>query len=98
MLQAHDLLDILNFFVLHDLIVPSLANVQKLSAKWEHAKVITADDTKTSYGERFRRVTFCEDERAFFGMSCASVVCVRQLGEAQQPIKVRSTSVQRNIN
>ena len=53
MLKAHNLFDILNLLVFHDLVVLRLANVEQLAAEREHAEVIAADDTQTRHRQRF---------------------------------------------
>ena len=50
-LKTHNLLDILNLLVLHNLVVLSLAYVEKLAAQREDAKVVAPDNTKSSHGE-----------------------------------------------
>lgn len=49
-LKTHNLLDILDLLIFHNLIVLRLAHVEKLAAQREDAKVITPDNTKSSHG------------------------------------------------
>ena len=86
MLQAHNLLDVLDFFVLHDLVMSSLANVEQFAAKGEDAKIVTTNNTKTSNSESLGRVSFGEDESAIFRMFRSSVVGVRQFGQTKEPM------------
>lgn len=53
MLKAHDLLDVLNLLVFHDLVVLRLPNVEQLAAERKHAKIIAADNTQTRHRQRF---------------------------------------------
>lgn len=39
----HDLHDVLDLGVLHDLLVAGLAHVQQLAAKWEDTVIVTAN-------------------------------------------------------
>lgn len=48
-LQAENLLDILNLLVLHNLVMLSFAHVEQLSTKWEDPIVVAANDTQTSH-------------------------------------------------
>ena len=58
-LQTHDLFDVLNFFVLHNLIVFGLADVKQFTTEWEDTEVISTDHSKSSNSEVFGGVTFC---------------------------------------
>ena len=51
MLKAHNLLDVLDLLILHDLIVLCLAHIEKLDTQREDAKVIMSGNT-ASHGER----------------------------------------------
>jgi len=52
MLKTHNLLDILDFLILHDLVVLRLAYIEKFTPKREDTKVISADNSETSDCER----------------------------------------------
>jgi hypothetical protein len=82
MLKTHDLLDILDLLVLHDLIVLRLAHVEKLAAQREDAKVVAPDDTKPGHCERLGRVSFGQDERALGRVARPGIVRIRELGDA----------------
>ena len=49
-LKAHNLLDVLDLLILHDLVVLCLTHIEKLATQWEDAKVIMSDNT-TSHSE-----------------------------------------------
>ena len=76
MLNAHDLLDILDLLVLHDLVVLRLAH--KLAAQRE---IIVPDNTEPRHSERLGGVSFSQYGRAFGWVACSGVVCVRELGD-----------------
>ena len=85
MLEAHDLLDVLDLLVLHDLVVLRLAHVEKLAAQREDPKVVTADDTEPGHGKRLGGISFGQYERALGRVARPGIVCVRELrdtGEA----------------
>jgi len=52
-LETHNLLDVLEFLVLHDLIVLCIANIEQFTPKREDTKVISTDNSETSDCERF---------------------------------------------
>ena len=84
MLQPHDLLNILNLLVLHNLIMFRLADIEQFSTQGEDPKVVSSDDPQTSHGKRFGRVSFCENERAISGVFGTSIVRVGKFRQAQQ--------------
>ncbi len=84
MLQAKDFLDVLDLFVLHDLVVFCITHVQQLSSQWEDAVVVASDDTQTSDGQRFGGVSFGKDECTEFCLLRTGVVGIGQLGQAFQ--------------
>lgn len=84
MLKTHDLLDILNLLILHNLVVLRLLHVEKLAAQREDAKVVTPDNTKSSHGERLGRVSFGQNKRALRCVARSGVVCVRELGDTSK--------------
>jgi hypothetical protein len=85
MLQAHDLLDGLDFLVLHDLVVSSVPYVEQFTAQGEYAKVVTADDSKTSDGKGFGRVSFRQDKRTPVGVLATCIVRIGEFGHSGQP-------------
>lgn len=52
-LQAENLLDVLNFHILYDLVVTGFPDVEKLASKWEHAVLVSAHHRQTRHRERF---------------------------------------------
>lgn len=86
-LETHNLLDILDLLVLHNLIVLRLAYVEKLAAQREDAKVVASDNTKSSHGERLGRVSFGQYKRALRCVARSSVVCVRELGDTSKTVE-----------
>jgi hypothetical protein len=86
-LKTHNLLDILDLLVLHNLIVLRLAHVEKLAAQREDAKVVTPDDTESSHGERLGRVSFGQYKRAPRCVARSGVVCVRELGDTSKTVE-----------
>ena len=80
MLQSHNLLDVLNLFVLHDLIMARLAYIKQFTAQWKHTKVVSTNHTQSSHRERLGRVSFCKDQSAVPGIFRPSIVSVGQLG------------------
>ena len=88
MLQAKDLLDVLDLLVLHDLLVLGVADIEQLSAQREHAEVVATDDAEPGDGERLGGVSFGEDERALLRLPGPGVVGVGQLGQAGEPGRV----------
>jgi hypothetical protein len=94
MLQAHNLLNALDFLVLHNLVVARFADVEELAAKGKNTKVITSDDRETCYCQRLGGVTFREDEGAVLAIAGAGVVRVTELGHTTQTIllSVRPTT------
>ena len=77
MLQPQDLLDVLNLLILHDLVVPRLADVEDFTAQGKDAKVVAADHVQASDSKRLGRVSFCQNERAVLRVLCPGVVGVR---------------------
>ena len=86
MLQSHDLLDVLDLFVLHNLIVLCFADVEQFSAKREHAKIVTSHDTKSSDSQGFGRVSLRQDKGTTLRVSCPGIVGVGQLGHASKTV------------
>ena len=85
-LQTKNLLDILNFLVLHDLVVLRFPNVEQLATEREDAIVVATDDTESRYRKRLGRVSFCQDERAVSGLPRSSVVSIGQFRKSLESI------------
>lgn len=80
MLQSHNLLDVLDLLILHDLIVTRLANIEKFAAERKHTKIISTNDAQPSDCERFSGVSFRKDEGAVASILRPSIVGIGQLG------------------
>ncbi|SRR5216684_5923934 len=97
-LKTHNLLDILDLFILHNLIVLRLAYVEKLAAQREDAKVVTPDHTKSSHGERLGGITFGQYERALGCVARSGIVCICELGDTRKAVKkMRSTKAKDRV-
>jgi hypothetical protein len=79
-LQAHNLFDVLNFLVLHDLVVFRLSHVQQFTSQWEDTEIVTSHYAETSNSKGFGGVSFRQNQSAVFSMSGACVVGVWELG------------------
>ena len=86
-LKTHDLLDILDLLILHNLIVLRLAYIEKLAAEREDAKVVAPDNTKPCHGERLGGISFCQYERALRCLARSGIICVRELGDTSKAVK-----------
>lgn len=82
MLQTEDLLDSLDFIVLHDLIVFRLAHVEQFSTQREYTPVIASDYTETSDSKGLGGVSLRQNQCTIFRIFGPSVVSVRKLREA----------------
>lgn len=82
MLQSHNLLDRLDFGVVHERLSSRLPYVEKLSSKREDSVVVSPDDSESRNGERFGGISFGENERTFRSRSTTCVVGVFQLDES----------------
>ena len=80
MLEAHNLLDILNLLVLHDLVVFRFSNIEKFAAQWEYTEIVSANNTKASDGQGFGRISFREDQCTISTMLCTSIIRVCKFG------------------
>jgi hypothetical protein len=49
-LETHNLLDILDLFVLHDLVMFRFSNIEKFTAQGEYTKIVSANNAKASDG------------------------------------------------
>jgi len=87
LLKTHNLLDILNFLVLHNLIVLCLSHVEKLTAQRKDTKVVTPDNTKSSHGKRLGRVSFGQYKHAPRCVAHSGVVCIRELGDPSKSVE-----------
>ena len=88
MLQPHNLLNILDLLVLHDLVVPGFADVQQLATQGEDTVVVATDDAEASDGESLGGVSFGKDEGAVLRVLRAGVVGIGELGEAGKTAEV----------
>jgi hypothetical protein len=81
-LEAENLLDVLDLDVLQNLVVARLTNVEKLSTQREDTKLVTGrNGTDTGDGESLGGVTFGEDEGAARSLTTTSPVGVLELGD-----------------
>jgi hypothetical protein len=87
MLQPHNLLDILDLLVLHDLVMLRFAYIEHLSAKREHAEIITANNTKSGDSKRLGGVSFGQDKRALARVPTSGIVCIVEFGYTRQSRK-----------
>jgi len=87
LLEAHDLLDGLDLGVVEERLAARLAHVEQLAAQREHAVVVAPDDGEARHGERLRRVSLGEDERALGPVAGAGVVGVLELDEARDAVE-----------
>ena len=85
-LKTHNLLDILDLLVLHNLIVFRLAHVEELATQREDAKVVTPDNTKSGHGERLGRVSFGQNKRTSSCVARSGVVRVSKLGDSSKTV------------
>jgi len=53
MLETHNLLNILDLFVLHDLVMFRFSDIEKFTAQGEYAEIVSANNTKASDGQGF---------------------------------------------
>jgi hypothetical protein len=84
MLQSHDLLDVLNFLVLHDLVMSSLSNVEELSSKGENTVTVASNNSKTGHCQCFGGVSFREDESTIPRVPGAGIVGIAELRKTKQ--------------
>jgi len=88
MLQSHDLLDILNLLVLHNLIMTGFANIEKLSSQRKHAKVVTSNNRETRHSQSLGRVSFSKDEGARGTLAGTGIIGVTEFGHAVETAKL----------
>ena len=84
MLQTKNLLDILDFFVLHNLVVLRVSNVKKFTTQREDTVVVTTDYRETSHSEGLGGISFCQDKGAVGGFASTGIVGIREFGKARQ--------------
>lgn len=77
MRQTHNLFDILDLGILHDLVMCCLSNIQQFTSKREHAKVVTPNYSETSLSESLGGVSFRQNQSAVYRFLPASVVRIR---------------------
>ena len=78
-LQAQNLLDMLDLDVLNDLVVSGFPYVEQLASEREDAVVIPTDNSQARHSKGFGGVSFCEDQGAAFSVAAASIVGVLEL-------------------
>jgi hypothetical protein len=71
MLQAENLFDCVDFFVLAELFGVGITHIEQLSTKWEDAIQITTNDTQTRNGKRLGTVSFGKNQSALVAISCS---------------------------
>lgn len=76
MLKTHNFLDVLDFFVLHDLVMFGFSYIQQLSTQRKDTEIIASNDTKTSNCESLGRISFRQDEGTPVSIFCSSIVGV----------------------
>ena len=81
-LQAQDLLDVLDLGVAGHGRRRRVAHVEQLAAQREHAEAVAAGDRQPADHERLGRVALGQDQRAVLRVAPAGVVGVHQLGQA----------------
>jgi len=82
MLKTHNLLNVLDLIIVHDLLVSSIADIQQLTLEWEDTVVITANNTETTHGKSLGGITLSEDEGTLGGISATGIVGVVKLDNA----------------
>ena len=84
MLQTKNLLDILDFFVLHNLVVLRVSDVKEFTTQREDTVVVTTDYREASHGERLGGISFCQDKGTIRSFASAGIVSIREFGKARQ--------------
>src|SRR5690349_16855666 len=79
-LKTHELLDVLNLLILHDLINGSISNVEQFTAEREDTKEILINDSTSSKRKDTGRLSFSENECAEVAVFGTSFVGISQLG------------------
>ncbi len=83
-LKPHDLHDILNFFVFHDLSVIRFTNIQRLPFQRENTVGVAANNCESTDSEGFGTIPFREDQRAEFALRSSSQIRIFEFGDARQ--------------
>ncbi len=83
-LKPHDLHDVLNFFILHNLSVVRLTNIQRFAFERENTVRVTANNGESTYSKGFGTIPFREDQRAEFSLCSSSQICIFEFGDASQ--------------
>ena len=86
MLETHDFLDVLDLFILHDLVVFSFSYIQQLATQGKDTEVVTSNNTETSNCESLGGVPFRQDEGTPVGVFCSGIVGVSQFGHTGETI------------
>lgn len=93
-LQTQNLLDVLDFLVLHDLVVACLTDVEELTTKREDAESVTAlNCTDAGHCHRLGGVSFRQDQSALARVAATRPVCVIKLGDSPDTGTLRSVGL-----
>ena len=84
MLQSKDLFDVLDLFVLHDLVMLGFPYIQKFTTQREDTEVVTPNNTETSNCKGLGRITFGQDQRTVFGTTSAGIVGIGKLYQTDE--------------
>lgn len=60
----------------------SFSDIEKFTAQWKDTKVVSTNNSQSSNGKCFSRVSFCENESTVFSVLGSSIVRIRELGKA----------------
>ena len=96
-LQSHEILDVLYFGILRDLIDRSVSHVEQLSTKGKHTKKIWSGHRSSGHCKAFCGISFGEDQRTLITFLSASFVCVDQFGIANSAPPVAVTLLENLI-
>jgi hypothetical protein len=91
-LQSHNLLDCLDFCILHNLLVICLPNIQQLSAEREDSKVISSGNAQASLSKRLGGVAFRQNQSTFLGLATTSIVGIGELCDTGEAIILLSSA------
>jgi len=83
-LEAHDVDDVLDLIVGHNLLVVGLADVEGLTLEGEDTVEVAADNGEPGHGKGLGRVSLGDDEGTVLGLDASSVVGVVELGNSDE--------------
>ena len=83
MLKPEDLFQVGKFLVFGHLLHRRVPHIARLSPEWKHAERIAAYNAQTSNGQRFRRVSLCDNKRTVVGLVSTGPIGVVELGDAR---------------